>query len=108
VEVRIGDLNKRIILQEPVSVADGMSGFTITWTQVAAVWAAVWPISANETKDAMQTGMTITHRIRIRYRAGIKASWRISWDDRYFNIVSIIDPSSEHAVLDIMCKEAAA
>jgi SPP1 family predicted phage head-tail adaptor len=105
--VRIGELNKRVTLQEPVQTADGMSGFTVTWTQAAVVWAAVWPISANEMKDAMQTGLTITHRIRMRYRPGVKASWRISWDDRYFNIVSIIDPSSDHTVLDLMCKEAA-
>jgi SPP1 family predicted phage head-tail adaptor len=51
--------------------------------------------------------MTITHRIRIRYRAVLKAGWRISYAGRYFNVVSIIDPNMAHRWLDLMCKEAA-
>jgi SPP1 family predicted phage head-tail adaptor len=51
--------------------------------------------------------MTITHRIRIRYRAGLLASWRICWSERYFNIVSIIDPNMAHRWLDVLVKEAA-
>jgi SPP1 family predicted phage head-tail adaptor len=51
--------------------------------------------------------MTITHRIRIRYRANIKSSWRIKFANRYFNIVSIIDQNMQHKWLDILVKEAA-
>ena len=101
------ELNKRITLQHPTKAPDGMGGFTATWTDAATIWAAVWPVNATETIGAGQTGMTITHRIRIRYRAILKASWRISWGGRYFNIVSIIDPNMAHRWLDVMCKEAA-
>jgi SPP1 family predicted phage head-tail adaptor len=101
----IGDLKHRIALQYQTKVADGMGGFTVVWVDSATVWAAIWPVSAAETIQAAQTTMTITHRIRIRYRAGIKASWRIAWDSRYFNIVSIVDPNMDHRWLDVMVKE---
>lgn len=101
------ELNKRIAFQSPVNTADGMGGFTVTWTDAATVWAAIWPVSASETIQAAQATMTITHRIRIRYRSGLMAYWRISWSSRYFNIVSIIDPNMAHVWLDILCKEAA-
>lgn len=100
------ELNKRVTLQHQTKVADGMGGFTVTWTEAATVWAAIWPVSADETIQAGQAAMTVTHRIRIRFRSVLKASWRVSWAGRYFNIVSIIDPSSAHQWLDILCREA--
>jgi SPP1 family predicted phage head-tail adaptor len=105
--MRIGDLDKRITLQYATRTPDGMGGFTAVWVDASTVWAAIWPVSASETIGAAQTGMTITHRVRMRYRDGLLASWRISWSGRYFNIVSIIDPNMAHRWLDVLCKEAA-
>ena len=105
--MRIGDLDKRITLQYQTKTPDGMGGFTVVWADAATVWAAIWPVSASETIQAAQTTMTITHRIRIRYRSALKASWRVSWAGRYFNLVSTIDPNMDHRWLDLMCKEAA-
>jgi SPP1 family predicted phage head-tail adaptor len=101
------DLNKTITLQYKTMVSDGMGGFTTVYATAATVWAAIWPISANEQIQAQAPTMTITHRIRIRYRNTIKASWRISYAGKYFNIVSIVDPNMAHRWLDILCKEAA-
>lgn len=103
----IGDLKKRVTLQHQTKVADGMGGFVTTWTEAATVWAAIWPVSATETIQSAMATMTITHRIRIRYRSVLKASWRVSWAGRYFNIVSIIDPNMSNRWLDILVKEAA-
>ena len=103
----IGDLKKRVTLQYQTKVADGMGGFTVSWVDAATVWSAIWPVSASETIQAAMTTMTITHRIRIRYRAGLRASWRVSWGGKYFNIVSIINPNMSNRWLDILVKEAA-
>jgi SPP1 family predicted phage head-tail adaptor len=104
--MRIGDLDKRIVLQYTTRTPDGMGGFTVAWVDAATVWAAIWPVSAVETIQASQATMTITHRIRIRYRAVLKAGWRISYAGRYFNVVSIIDFSTSHRWIDIFAKEA--
>ena len=101
------ELDKRVTLQHQTRTPDGMGGFTVTWTDAATVWAAIWPVSASETIQAAQATMTVTHRIRIRFRSVLKASWRIAWAGRYFNIVSIIDPNMAHRWLDIMVKESA-
>lgn len=106
--MNIGDLNKRIVIQAPTKVSDGMGGFMNTYIAVASnVAAAIWPVSANDTIQANATVMVVTHRIRIRYRSVLKTSWRVSWAGRYFTIVSIIDPSMDHKFLDLLCKEAA-
>jgi SPP1 family predicted phage head-tail adaptor len=105
--LKIGDLKKRITLQSKTNVADGLGGFTSTWGDEVSLWAAIWPVSASEQVQAMQTVMTITHRIRIRYWSGIHSSWRIKFGDRYFAIVSIINPNEANKILDLMVKEAA-
>jgi len=84
-----------------------MGGFTSTWVDAATVWAAVWPISANEQIKSMQETMTITSRIRIRYRSVLRPSWRLKFGNRYFNIVSIVNVNEANEWLDLMVKEAA-
>ncbi len=106
--MKIGDLNKRIMLQYPTRVPDVMGGATVTWVDAAEVWAAIWPTSAKEQVAGEQMTMEITHRIRIRWRSMLKASWRIKFGLRYFAIVSIVNPSEGNRVLDLLCKEAAA
>lgn len=101
-----GDLNKRVTIQYQTKTPDGMGGFTTTWTDHATIWAAIWPVSAREAIQANAATMVITHRIRVRYRSVFKASWRLKYGDRYFAIVSIIDPNMSHEWLDIMAKEA--
>jgi len=107
----IGKLNKRIKIQVKTQTSDEMGGFTETWSDLATIWAAIWPTSAAEFIRSDQATMESTHRIRIRYqRFEIKPSHRIKFTDtvggdRYFNIVSIINPNERQEWLDIMAKE---
>ena len=103
----VGNLNKRITLQQSTRASDGMGGFTLAWADVATIWGAIWPVSATEQIQSMQTVGNITHRIRIRYRSVLKSSWRIKYGNRYFAIVAPpINPEERNEWLDILCKEA--
>ena len=106
--MNIGSLNKRITLQYQTKVSDNMGGFVVAWTDAATVFAAIWPTSAAELVAANATSMVISHRIRIRYRSVVKPSWRVKFGNRYFTIISILNPSEKNQMLDLMCKEAAA
>lgn len=103
-----GDLNKRITIQAPTKVSDGMGGFSTVFSTVASsVAAAIWPVSASDQIQAQATVLVVSHRIRIRYRSVLKTSWRIKFGNRYFTIVSITCPNEAREFIDIMCKEAA-
>ena len=88
-----------------------MGGFSTIWKSMlpagTTIAAAIWDISASEQVAAMATVMTISCRIRIRYRPVLKSSWRIKEGNRYYAIVSIINPNRDNRYLDIMVKEAA-
>jgi len=104
----IGELNKRITLQYPTKTSSGMGASdTSTWTDYATVWAAIWPVSANDTIQTNATVMVVSHRIRIRYRSILKSSWRVKFGNRFFAIVSILNPNEKNEYLDLLCKEAA-
>jgi SPP1 family predicted phage head-tail adaptor len=103
--VQIGSLNKRIILQYQTKVKSATGATTVSWADGSTIWAAIWPISANEAMRSGQLTLEITHRIRIRYRSDIKGSWRIKFGDHYFSIVSLINPNQANKTLDLLCKE---
>ena len=106
--MQIGSLNKRISIEAPTKASDGMGGTINSFKEISAdVAAAIWPTSATEQIKSMGAVMTISHRIRIRYRSDIRVNWRLKFKNRYFDIVSIINPNMENRILDIMAKEAA-
>jgi len=104
--MRIGALDKRIIFQLKTKTSDGMGGFVATWVDNVTLWAAIWPVSAKEVVQGKAPVMLITHRIRVRYKAGLASSYRVKFGTRYFNIVAITNPNEAGKWLDIMCKEA--
>jgi SPP1 family predicted phage head-tail adaptor len=104
--MRIGDLKNRIQLEAPVAASDNMGGSTDTFTTMATIWAAIWPVSASEQIEGMGATMTITHRIRIRYREDVIPSWRINFKGKYYNIVSIINPGMNNRMIEILAKES--
>lgn len=106
--IQAGKLTKRIKFQYPSKVSDGTGGFTETWTDVSGgeVWAAIWPIRANELIKPEASTMNITHQIRIRYRSGIKPNWRIKFGNRYFSIIQgPLNPNEKNEKLDMLCRE---
>lgn len=105
--LRSGELNKRVDLQAQTKVSDGMGGFTTVWTTLAAsVPAAIWDATSNERNQANATTLIISHRIRIRYLSVFKSSWRLKHNNRYFAIVSIVNPGEKNEYYDLYCKEA--
>lgn len=105
--MRIGDLKHRVEIQAQTKSADGMGGFAVSYSTLATVFCAIWPTSANEVISANSPSMVVTHRIRMRYRSTMKSSFRIKLGNRYFSIISIINPNEANQYLDLMCKEAA-
>ena len=106
--MRIGELDKRIDIQAPTRVSDGMFGFTETFSAIAtSIPAAIWPVSASETLKAGGMINTITHRIKMRYRANMRTSYRLVYGTRYFNTVSIINVGEKNRWIEMLCKEVA-
>lgn len=82
----IGKLRHRVSLQSATTVNDSYGQPTRTWATYATVWALVEPVSGEESTLAMQLQGGTTHKITIRYRAGVSVGHRILYGTRIFNI----------------------
>lgn len=103
-----GSLRHVISIQEKTQTSDGMGGFTTTWADVSglsSLRASIWPLRATERLDNAKLELSITHRIRIRYRAGITPDMRVKFGSRYFNIRSIINPDERNKMLEFLAEE---
>ncbi len=111
--IRSGDLKHKIIVQERTQTADGMGGFTDVWSDLYPTRAAIWPMKSSEVVDALKLEHKVDHKIRIRHPRTfeIKADMRVKWFDhiakvdKYFNIISIINPDKRNVLLELICLE---
>lgn len=86
---------------------NGFNEAITTWSTVATVWASVEPISGREFFEAEHVQSEITHRVRLRYRAGITAQMRVLFDSRYLMIETVINYAERGTDLQLMCREMA-
>ncbi len=84
-----GDLNRRLVLEQPVETPDGEGGVTRSYQTVASVWASVTPLSAKSDASADNPGAVIAYRIVIRAGRDVTTRHRFREGDTIFRIASV-------------------
>ena len=103
--MRLGPLRHRITIQARAAGMDDFGQESETWATVATVWASVEPLSGRELLSAQQIQSDTSHRVRMRYRAGITTSHRVLFNLRPFNIRSVINRQELGEMLELLCTE---
>ncbi len=101
-------MTARLSLEEAVSTPDGQGGATVTWTEIAAMWARIEPVSFSLTERAGAEIGTVTHRIWLRFRDGVSAGQRLRKGARLFAVKLVQDPDETGRYLTCLCEEGAA
>ena len=101
-------LRHKLCLQQEMLTTDGVGGYIKTWQNVADVWAELKPVLGSERLFAGQLQSAVTHKILIRYRAGISAGMRFVFDGRNFNIRAVFNADEKHDTLEILAEEGVA
>lgn len=106
----VGDMRRRVIVQNKTETPDGSGGFSVSWSNQATIWAQIIPIKGEKrATDAVGKQLTdvVTHQIYVRYRNDgiIDTTKRISYGSRIFQIhgVNIIEEKQRYLVL--LCQE---
>jgi SPP1 family predicted phage head-tail adaptor len=95
-------------IQEAKVAIDDHRARTRTWATVDTVWASVEPLSGREALIAKQVDARLTHRVIIRYWAGLTPTHRIRIDDtRALGIIEIKDIELRHRSMELLCYEDA-
>jgi len=89
-----GRLKTRLAIQAPSELDDGQGGVTRSFTTVATVWAAVTPIAALATRDAVEAdvaGVNARYRIILRSNFSVTLQHRLLDGARVYRIAQIRD-----------------
>jgi SPP1 family predicted phage head-tail adaptor len=99
-------LRHRMVIETPVEVADGAGGVRRTWQSSATVWAAVQPLRAADAPPLALPGQTVTHRVTLRWRAGLTTAARLRLGSRVFSLRAVHDPEERQRILVCLAEEA--
>jgi len=100
--MRAGTLDERVELQERVETKDNDGYESESWRTVARVWVSVENLKAEERIEAEQRRGTRTHRIRMRYRAGVTSKMRIRDGDVVYQIDAVTEGFGRRRELQLM------
>lgn len=100
-----GSLRSELSLQGCTTTPDGLGGHGETWNETATVFAKVEPVSATSVFGPDQTVETVTHRVTLRWRAGVAAGMRFVRHGRILAIVTVHDPDDTGRYLVCRARE---
>lgn len=103
----VGRLNRRITIQGKTVTRDAYGGESISWTDVATVWAAVLPIRGREYVAIREAGAELTTRFVIRYRQGVTPAMRVVHGGANYDIEQVIDTEDGHRFIELMARAEA-
>lgn len=103
--VTTGELRHRITIQQVTEDRDALGGTSEAWSEFAQAWAAVEPIKGREYFGAQQVNSEVTHRVRLRYREGIRSQMRVQFHGRIFGIEAVLNIDERNRELHLMCVE---
>lgn len=105
--IESSEFNQRIVLQSPpLRETSGDHGDPdARWRAVATVWAKVEAISGREFLAAQQAAAEATVRITIRYRGGVKPTWRAVWRGHEYDFQHVADVGGVQQYLEILAVE---
>jgi SPP1 family predicted phage head-tail adaptor len=104
--VKIGKLRHRITIEESTETQDADGSVTENWSAFAAAQGSIEPISGREYFSAQTTRADLTHRVNLRYVAGIMPKMRVRFGSRIFDILSVINVDERNRELQLMCRES--
>ncbi len=101
---RIGELNRRLVLEAPSEADDGEGGVTRLYDVVTTLWAQVVPLSARADVAADSLGAALRYRIVIRLRSDVTTRHRLQDGTRMYRILSVRE-SADRRFLEIDAEE---
>jgi SPP1 family predicted phage head-tail adaptor len=99
--LKAGIMDQKAEIQTPAEGVNSIGEPTFTYSAFATRWVALLPLSGAERVASLQNEGTATHRVRMRYTAGLKPKMRLVSEGRTFEIDSVVERGrrEEHELL---------
>ena len=101
-----GRLKKKITIQRSLLTPNAYGERVASWIDYKTdISCAVNPVTAREYFMGSERVADITTRFNIRYIAGITESMRISYADKFYDIISVINIGEANRELEILARQ---
>ena len=104
--MRAGRLRHRITIQKAYKDKNTMGERVESYADWATIWGSIEPNSGKKYYEAKQANSEVQGTIVIRYRTGVLPTMRVKYGNRYFKIISIVQPRENKRELHVLYKEA--
>lgn len=104
--IAAGKRNKKITLFLPAVQPTTGGEPTKFDSLVLTEWAAIEPLRGDEAWITKAQQGILSHKITMRYRAGVTPKMYANWRGRKFHIVSVINVNEENRELILAASEA--
>lgn len=101
----VASLRHRLVLEAPVDTPDAAGGVARRFVAAGWAWCAVTPVRASDAPQADAPALAVTHRVTLRWRAGVTAAMRWRDGDRVLDIRTVFDPDERRRALVCLCQE---
>ena len=94
-----------ITIQSQGLTTEEEGGFTENWSTTSSVWAAVYPVKAQQLFEYKSINVDATHIIKVRGDCTINEGDRILFDSRYFEVLTVENIQELGVEKVVTCKE---
>ena len=103
--MKAGLLRHRIKIEVGAETQNSFNEEVLDWSTFATRSASVSPLKGRELFDAQQRYSEVTHKIVMRYLAGVLPKMRVSFDSRFFDINAVLNIDERGIELHLLCSE---
>jgi SPP1 family predicted phage head-tail adaptor len=103
--VQAGKLRHRVTFLVPPDGCGDEAGGELPPVAGDTTWASIEFVSGFNTFNVNTFVAQATHKITMRYRAGVQPNWKISFGDRTFEILYQDNVEARREQLDLYCVE---
>lgn len=103
--MRAGRLRNRLVIERATMVQQSNGELTPSWATLATVWGEVKDLRGTELIDGQQAEATMSTKITMRYRTGIDARDRVTWNGHVYEVVAVAADVNALRELELMCTQ---
>jgi SPP1 family predicted phage head-tail adaptor len=103
-----GRLRHRVELQSATTTLNAAREPIPTWTTYARRWAHIAPTGSGTEWTRGQLRVTTTYTVTLRHdreSAGLTTKHRLTYGDRVFSVVGVVNPGERDRLVSLTCTE---
>lgn len=102
---RIGPMRHRVAIQRRTVAQNSYGEAVPTWSTLATRWGRLEPLTGREAWQAQQARPDVTHRLTLRYYAGLLHRDRVQIDGATYQVESVTNPDGRKRFHELILKQ---